>query len=166
MTVEDIYGTRADLMPKSMIKLVKAPSQSDRLLTWVGREGIEFLPSAEHERYERESLRAYPRLSDGSVAWDALTPDPRIRSADEDSVDPVDFVAEFTQSAKDVVVMWGDIMIPSVRMDGRTLDIYLQDIVASFPDFWIYLPAEHIMLERSFDGVMTASRLPAKPLTN
>ncbi|WP_328992584.1 hypothetical protein OG394_39945 [Kribbella sp. NBC_01245] len=163
MTIEDTYGTRADLMPQSMIKLVKSPPGSERLLSWVGREGVEFLPLAEHERYERESLRAYPRLSDGSVAWGTLTPDPRIRSVDEDSVDPVDFVAEFTQSARDVVVLWGDITVPSVRMDGSTLSRYLSDIVASFPDFWMYLPAERIMLERSFDGVMTASHLPAHP---
>ena len=165
MTIEDIYGTRADLLPRSMVKLVKAAPQSERSLTWVAREGIEFLPWEEHVRCERESLKRYPRHSDGSIAWGSVTPDTRMRSADEDSVDPVDFVAEFTRAAGDVVVMWGDIAIPTIRLDGATLDAYLSDIAESFPDFWIYLPAERVVLERSFAGDLTASRLPMHPLT-
>jgi hypothetical protein len=70
--VSEFYGIRADLLPRSMVKVAQAPEDESRLLKWVERPGVRLLDFHEHLRYDRASIQRFPQNRDGSIAWAAV----------------------------------------------------------------------------------------------
>lgn len=66
LTFESIYGTRPDLLPRSIGQLARG---ADGGTQWVGRDGVELLGPDTHRALERQAFRLLPRDSDGTVEW-------------------------------------------------------------------------------------------------
>jgi hypothetical protein len=161
MTLDGVYGTRPDLLPRLMVRLVR-DDRGGRLLRWVGRPGVELLDLDDHLRYERDSLGRFPRDSDGGITWDAVAGELVLGAMDAESADIVEVVGEFAPEADGLVFLWGSLAMPSVRMGLEPSATHLPDIVSSIPDFWIYSPSDRVVLENSFSGVLTVAHVPTE----
>lgn len=163
MTLDDVYGTRPDLLPRSMVRVVRADQQGDRLLTWAGQPGVQLLNLDQHLQYERESLRRYPRSSDGAITWGAVADDLVLRSMGSDSVQLSSVVQQFAPMAGSLIFFWANLSIPSIEMGLESSILHLPIIAESAPEFWIYSPGDRIMVESSFFGVVTVAHIPVAP---
>ncbi|SCD69478.1 hypothetical protein GA0115234_104220 [Streptomyces sp. DvalAA-43] len=162
MTLDGVYGTRPDLLPRSMVRLVRADKQTNRRLTWVGRSGVQLLTLDQHLRYEHESLGRYPRNSDGAIEWSAVADELVLCSMDSDSTEQSTVIQQFTPKIGNLIFFWGSLAVPSVEMGVESSLTHLPGIAEFTPEFWIYSPGDHIVVELSFSGVVTAARVPAK----
>lgn len=165
MTCDGSYGTRADHLPRSMVKVARAGQQSGRLLTWVGRSGVELLELGEHLQYEHQSLRRYPQGSDGAIDWNAVPGGLVLMSIESDSIDLSAVIRRSAPGAGDLVFLWGSSVVPSVRMEMEVALSHLTVIIETEPEFWIYSPSDQVLLEHSFSGVVTVARVPADETT-
>lgn len=154
--LEDVYGTRPDLLPRSMVRVVRA----GRRPAWAGRPGVELLDLDTHLRYERESLGRFPRRSDGTVEWDEVAEGSVLSSAESDSVDLATVLRQSTPTAASLVFLWGSMDVPSVRMAPEVATEHLPAIEESTPEFWIFAPDDRVLLEQTFSGVVTVAHVP------
>lgn len=161
MTLEEVYGTRPDLLPRSMVRVVRGDQSHGRRIAWAGRSGVKLLDLAEHLEYERKSLRAFPRGSDGAIVWGSVTRDVVLYSADSDSIDFCRILEEYAPSAGTLIFFWGSLAIPTVEMEFDSTRSHLSEIAESKPEFWIYSPGDRVVLEKSFSGVLTVAQVPA-----
>lgn len=162
MTLDDVYGTRPDLLPKSMARVVRAGQQSDRRLTWVGRPGVQLLNLGQHLQHERESLSHYPLSSGGAIAWDAVTDGLVLSSAESGSTELSTVIQQFTPQAGSLIFFWGSLAVPSVEM-GLELPIsHLPEIVESVPELLVYSTGDRVVVENSFTGVVTVAQIPGE----
>ncbi|WP_285499441.1 hypothetical protein [Actinokineospora sp. NBRC 105648] len=155
-----MYGTRPDLLPRSMVRVVRADQPWDRLLSWVGRPGVELLDLDRHLRTERASLDRYPRDTDGTIEWAAVPPGLVLRTADSESVDLGVVVEHDMPAARSVILLWASPAIPSVELAVGSAAPRFVDIVERAAEFWVYSPVDQVVVEYSFSGVVTAARLP------
>lgn len=161
MTLEGVYGTRPDLLPRSMVRVVRSV-EPDRRISWAGVNGVELLRLDEHLREEGQSLGRCPRTSDGGVDWDAMTEEV-LGTWDGDSTDMGALLEQYTSNGAPLVLFWGSLSIPSVKAGLATLLPSLPDIVETMPEFWIYSPADDVIVEYAFSGTVTAAHLPNRP---
>lgn len=161
MTLDGVYGTRPDLLPRSMVRVVRADQLGGRRLAWAGRSGVELLDLGEHLQYEHESLGRYPRGSDGAIEWSAVADDLLLRSVESDSIDLSSVIQQYAPDAGGIVFFWGSLAVPSVKMEIELAISHLSSIMESMPEFWIYSPSDRVVLEHSFSGVLTVARVPA-----
>ncbi|MGA5115946.1 hypothetical protein [Streptomyces pseudogriseolus] len=162
MTLDDVYGTRPDLLPKSMIRVVRADQQGGRRLTWVGRPGVQLLNLDQHLQYERESLSHYPRSSDGAISWGAVADGLVLSSMESGSIELSTVIQQFTPRADSLIFFWESLAVPSVEMGLEFSISRLLDIAESVPEFWIYSPGDRIVVESSFSGVVTVAHIPVE----
>jgi hypothetical protein len=160
VTLNGVYGTRPDLLPRSMVRVVRADQQGDRRLTWVGRPGVQLLSLDQHLRYERESLSLYPRNSDGAIEWGAVADGLVLCSMESDSIELSTVIQQFAPKAGSLIFFWESLAVPSVEMGLESSISHLMDITESVPELWIYSPGDRIVVEISFSGVVTAARVP------
>ncbi|WP_200211066.1 hypothetical protein [Micromonospora coerulea] len=152
--MSDLYGTRADLLPRSMVKVARAPEGESRLLTWVGRPGVRLLGRQEHLRYEAASLRLFPQNRDGSIAWTEVPGDLVVHAEDEG----MHVIGEFLREDGDLVIMWGSLTIPSVFLRATEAMTRISEILDVDPVLWMYRAGA--LLERNFfEGTMTVARV-------
>lgn len=161
MTLEGAYGTRPDLLPRSMVRVVRSDQQGDRRLIWVGRPGVELLTLDQHLRYERESLSRYPRNSDGTIEWSAVNDGLVLGSLDSDSIELSNVIQQFAPNSGSLVIFWESLAMPSVETVFESARPYLSGIMESVAEFWVYSPIDRVLVENSFFGVVTVARVPA-----
>ena len=162
VTLDGVYGTRPDLLPRSMVRVVRADQQGDRRLTWVGRPGVQLLNLEQHLRYERESLSHYPRSSDGAIAWGAVVDGLVLSSMESGSIELSTVIPRFTPKASSLIFFWESLTVPSVEMGLESSLSHLPDITESVPELWVYSPGDRIVVESSFSGVVTVARIPVE----
>ncbi|WP_432091669.1 hypothetical protein [Streptomyces sp. NRRL F-5630] len=162
MTLDDVYGTRPDLLPKSMVRVVRADQQGGRRLTWVGRPGVQLLNLDQHLQYERESLSHYPRSSDGAISWGAVADGLVLSSMESGSIELSAVIQQFAPRADSLIFFWESLAVPSVEMGLEFSISRLLDIAESVPEFWIYSPGDRIVVESSFSGVVTVAHIPVE----
>ena len=160
MTLDGVYGTRPDLLPKSMVQVVRADQQGGRRLTWVGRPGVQLLNLDQHLQYEHESLGHYPRSSDGAIAWGAVADGLVLSSMDPGSIELSSVIQQFAPKASSLIFFWESLAVPSVQMELESSISHLPDIMEYVPELWIYSPADNIVVESSFSGVVTVAHVP------
>ncbi|GAA2563730.1 hypothetical protein GCM10010435_39830 [Winogradskya consettensis] len=148
----ELYGSRADLLPGWMAKVVRAPEGSGRLLTWAGRPGIRLLDYAEHERCERDSLRRFPQDRDGCVDWAEVVDDLVAEGGEH-------LVQEFLGGGGEVMIMWGSLSVPSVALDGAGAASRVAEILDV--DAVVWMVRSGLLLERNcFDDTVRVARVP------
>ncbi|WP_203840571.1 hypothetical protein [Winogradskya humida] len=148
----ELYGSRADLLPSWMAKVVRAPEGSERLLTWAGRPGIRLLDYADHEQCERDSLRRFPQARDGCVDWAGVADDHVAKGGDR-------LVEEFLGGGGEVVIMWGSLSVPSVALDGAAAVSRVAEILDV--DAVVWMVRSGLLLERNyFDDTVRVARVP------
>jgi hypothetical protein len=160
--LESAYGTRPDLLPQTMVRVVRAAGPGERLLGWSGRTGVELLDLAEHLRYERDTLGRFPRRSDGAIEWNVVDQSRVIYSADGESVALQDVVRQHFQDGGSLVFFMDSLAIPTVRMEFEQAVTHLPNLVESVPEFWICSPDKEVLLEYAFAGAVTVARIPAR----
>lgn len=159
MTLEEVYGTRPDLLPSAMVRLARAGEASDRRIVWLGRPGVKLLDIQEHRRYERESLGGYPRDADGTVEWAEVPEGIVICSSDSDCIDIEQLVEANFSKSSDLFFFWGILAIPSVKMNTETALANISGIVEKNPEFWMYSPEDQLFLEHAFSGSVTLAHV-------
>ncbi|MEU9994549.1 hypothetical protein [Streptomyces sp. NPDC050848] len=161
MSLADVYGTRPDLLPRSMVRLVRGDGQGDKRLVWVGRPGIELLDLESHLQVERDTLGRLPRNPDATVDWNAVEPGLVICSLETESADVDAILREYAPGAGSLVFLWGSVVIPSVEMTSEVARDQISAILESSPEFWICSPKNRVLMEFSFSGSLTVAQLPA-----
>jgi hypothetical protein len=146
-----------------MIQLVRPRSSSTRAV-WAGVPGVRLLELDEHLDVESKSLARFPRRSDGSIEWTSVDPALVLRADDEDAADLISVVEDFGSNGATLVVRPESLVMPSFEMTSEAMAAHIQQIVDSIPEFWIYRAANQTLMERSFAGLVTIARLPARPI--
>ncbi|MFE3940279.1 hypothetical protein ACFXPV_00110 [Streptomyces sp. NPDC059118] len=123
---------------------------------------MQLLTLDQHLRYEHESLGRYPRDADGAIEWSAVADELVLSSTDSDSIEQSTIIQQFTPKASSLIFFWGSLAVPSVEMGIESSLSHLPDIAEFAPELWIYSPGDHIVVELSFSGVVTAAHVPAK----
>lgn len=159
MTIEDIYGTRPDLLPRSLVRPTRSDDVPGRKISWLGREGVKLLDLADHLAYERQSVGRLPRASDGSVEWEHVTGASVLQAGTSTPAMLRSIGAEWISGLDQYVFFWGVLAAPSAIVRGslaRDLLITTADI---FPDFWVFSPTSSILIESSFVGRVTVAKI-------
>ncbi|MFB8008945.1 hypothetical protein [Nocardia sp. NPDC056000] len=141
-----------------MIRIVRAEAGSDRLLKWVGYEGVTILDFARDREYELVSVGRFPVGSGGTIDWTETPGELVIATGDDGQIES--FVDRFMPESDSYVLLWSNFAIPGVVVSAAKLADYLPDILDRNPEFWIYGPGSGVLLENTFAGVVTVSRIP------
>ncbi|WP_327257229.1 hypothetical protein [Streptomyces sp. NBC_01244] len=145
-----------------MVKIAKVDNGDGPRLAWVGRTGVELLDFHSHQKCEQESLGRFPRESDGSVHWAGMEGDILARSA-EANVSAVDeAIRLFMSSQEDLIFMWGNLVMPSLRIGAELSLACTSEIMEVSPEFWVYSVKGKILLEVSFSGALTVAKVPSR----
>ncbi len=149
MTIDDTYGTRADLLPRAMVTLTRPG-------VWSGRPGVELLPLLDHLQYEGQSLARFPRNPDATIDWSEVPSGQVLRTVDSGTADlPRDL-----PDATELIILWSSLALPSLRLNPAAAATHLPDIVEQDPEFWIYSPNDRKLIETTFAGRLTVASLP------
>lgn len=154
-----MYGIQPQHLPRSMVKVARAPEGGPRLLTWVGRPGVRLLGFDEHVRYERATLQRFPQNRDGSIAWGEVSLDLVVR-AEEDAEHTI---RDFIRDDGNLVIMWGNLALPTVLLNPADAfpRVSVSEIMQAQSLFWMYRPGS--LLERNyFEDTVTIA--PIAPL--
>ncbi|GIJ00618.1 hypothetical protein Slu03_29950 [Sediminihabitans luteus] len=76
------------------------------------------------------------------------------------SADLTAVIQQFASGPGSLVFFWASLAVPSVEMEYELSISLLPEITESLPEFWIYSPRDRIVVENSFDGVVTVARVP------
>ncbi|MEU4564839.1 hypothetical protein AB0F72_41200 [Actinoplanes sp. NPDC023936] len=151
------YGSSVDQLPKSMVKVVRAPADDSRLLMWAGRPGVRLLDFHEHQQLDRASLQRFPQNGDGSIVWSSVPPALVVRAERDDER----AIGDFLREDGDVVIMWSTLALPSVSLSAAETSARISEIVATDPLLWLYRPDQHLVLERNyFEDTTIVARIP------
>ncbi|MGC4938926.1 hypothetical protein [Kribbella sp. DT2] len=150
MTIEGRYGTRPDLLPGAMITLT-SPG------VWSGRPGVELLPLLDHLALEGQSIARFPRNPDATINWQEVPDSQVLRTAVTGTTD----LAQDLPDATELIFLWSSLAVPSVSLTLAAAAVHLPAIVETFPEFWIYSPADRRLIETTFTGTVTVGSLPA-----
>lgn len=155
--MSDGYGSSVDRLPRSMVKVVRAPADDSRLLMWVGRSGVRLLDFHEHQQSDRASLQRFPRNGDSSIAWSSVPPAFVIRAEPDDER----AIGDYLRAGGDVVIMWSTLALPSVLLSAAEAAARISEIVATTPLLWLYRPDRNLVLERNyFEDTVMVARIP------
>jgi hypothetical protein len=143
------YGSRGDLLPRWMAKVVARDGRP----AWAGRDGFRLLDLAEHGQYEQASAGRFPRQTHGPVDWEWVDPALVLHQQDEDSAD-LTALRRFVPDSAGLVFMWVSPVIPSVWAEPGLVG----GAVKSMPGFWMFSPANHVLVE-SYFGLVTVARV-------
>lgn len=162
MSLQEFYGTRPDLLPGSMVKIAKVDSGDGPRRAWVGRPGIELLDFHSHQQYEQESLGCFLRESDGSIHWAGMEGDVLTRSAEVNASAVDEAIRLFMPSQGDLIFMWGNLVMPSLKISAELSLTRTSEIMEVSPEFWVYSVQGKILLEVSFSGALTVAKVPPR----
>ncbi|MEU8813332.1 hypothetical protein [Actinoplanes sp. NPDC048796] len=68
--------------------------------------------------------------------------------------------AALLENGGGVVIAWGSLALPGVRLDAGIALAAVPAMVTRSPEFWIYWPGRRLLLENSFDGSLHLARVP------
>jgi hypothetical protein len=143
-----------------MVRVARSPEGSGRSLVWVARPGVVLLDLEEHLRYERESLRRFPRSTSGAISWDAVSDDVILFSSESENVDSKGLLQQWSPQDQSLIFFWANLAIPSVKLTPEMAQSHLPDILETISEFWVYSIGGNVIFEESFDGIFTISQIP------
>ncbi|WP_181701369.1 hypothetical protein [Nocardia sp. GTS18] len=161
MTIDGVYGTRPDYLPKSMIRAVRVDVGGRPRIGWVGQPGVKFLDLHQHDEYEEASIRRFSRRSDGTVNWGEVSKSLVLKAGDCDSLDIMETIQEFMSDSNILVFFWDSLLMPSVEMKNQYLKAYISGIIAQVAEFWVYSPSGRVLIENTLRGEITAAKVPS-----
>lgn len=150
MTLDGIYGTRPDLLPRAMITLT-------RPRVWSSRNGVELLPLRQHLAYEGQSLARFPRNPDATINWQEVPADQVLRTADSGIAD----LSRDLPNATELIFFWSSPVVPSVSLTPAAAATHFPAIVQTQSEFWIYSPNDRKVIETTLAGQVTVVSLPS-----
>lgn len=123
---------------------------------------MQLLNLNQHLQYEHESLSRYPRSSDGAITWSAVADGLVLSSLDSGSVELSTVIQEFAPKASNLIFFWESLAVPSVEMGLESAISHLPELTESVPELWVYSPGDRIVVESSFNGVVTVAHIPVE----
>jgi hypothetical protein len=145
MTLENVYGSRPDLLPRSMVRLSRVPEGG---IGWVGREGIELLDLDAH-RVAEGSFRQFPRRSDATIKRDKMASGAVIDSTNTVGERRLAALDEHVSDRERIVFIWDSLAVPSVRVPRSVADGLVTETVDTFAEFWVNCDASWFLVEFS-----------------
>lgn len=156
MTIENVYGSRPELLPKSLVRLVR----KDGHTVWSGREGVQLLDLSNHLKYEQESIRRFSRRSDGTINWESTPPSLVLATLEPNHEEISAAIHSFMPTKGSLIIFWSSLALPTTEIEYRVLDSCLRDVTETSPEFWIYSPVANRLLESTFAGEVRVAQIP------
>ncbi|TDC76325.1 hypothetical protein [Streptomyces hainanensis] len=151
MSAAEHYGT----FPEALDELLDSMGEGERnevvLLTW-----------PESEEFYGLSLRRFSVTSWGALDWDAHghLEQVFIEQWAEAERRLADLVQAYTETDSLVVVMWGNLTVPSIALPARSVKAHAAEVLAASDDIWLFAVDEEILIEYQHDGRFTVARVP------
>ncbi|MEU4220901.1 hypothetical protein [Actinoplanes sp. NPDC026623] len=157
MTAGEFCATDVHRLPRSLVRVVRAPAEDPRLLMWVGRPGVRLLSFDEHRQVDRASLQRFPQERDASVAWASVPRDLVIRTERCGGR----AIEDYLRDDGDVIITWGSLSLPSVLLSASETSDRVEAILATAALLWLYRPDQRLVLERNHvEDTVTIARIP------
>lgn len=141
------YGTRLDLLPRSIVRLKFVPGSGPR---WIARDGVTVLDHREHLEAENRALGGMPRRSDGTVDWDRC----RELVTSTRAVTPGAVESEvrrFVDGDEDVLVLTGLFTVPSFRIVADMAAGVIGEMASqTITEVWVRQEGREELLEYSY----------------
>lgn len=126
------------------------------------RADVMVLDRDENDAFESLSLRRFPHSGWSGIDWE------RCGFADQGFVRSESEAAELIRSwlrrllADDslLVVFWGNLAVPAVAMPVKIAIRYVEEILYTSDDFWLFAVDENILIEFTHEGTLTMGRIP------
>ncbi|MFE0028509.1 hypothetical protein [Amycolatopsis sp. NPDC059021] len=145
------YGTH----PEALGDLLDAIGPQERGL-------VRQLSREEDDALAAVSLRRFPtdRATTGAIDWSGAVV--LEQSFEQDYADAARVLGErvLRYSTSDVVVFWGNLVIPTVRLPARLAAANAGELIDTGDDVWIYLPDRNVLVEYWHSGRITAGMIP------
>jgi hypothetical protein len=128
-----------------------------------GPPEVELLSLVDSRAVEAASLNRFGHLPGDVLDWRGVPIRDRLVYDDEPEAIKLlsRLLAERAGQESELVVLWGSLALPSVKMPVRTVEKHLPGIVEVGPQFWIFLPNEQYLIECLPDGQITGAYVPA-----
>ncbi|MER5875397.1 hypothetical protein ABT119_05645 [Streptomyces sp. NPDC001910] len=125
------------------------------------RQDIRLLDAEENLVAEERSLNKFPQTSWGSLVWDDADVIRQRSASDQLDASSLlkEWVAELTSPESEVIIFWGNLVVPSVAMSSRMLAEHVEEVIGISSDLWVYADRERLIIERYHEGLITAARV-------
>ncbi|WP_216208094.1 hypothetical protein [Amycolatopsis aidingensis] len=67
---------------------------------------------------------------------------------------------DFVASDAEVIVFWGNLIIPTVAMPGSLAAAHAERLIEIGDDVWVFSPVDEILIEYWHNGSITVVRVP------
>ncbi|WP_206504425.1 hypothetical protein [Streptomyces chrestomyceticus] len=156
MTQRNSYGSRRDFLPAFMKSGAGAAD---------GHTEIQELSLDESRALEAVSLNRFPQLPGGEIGWAGGSYSERLWYEDdaEGMRQIAELLARNIRQGAQVVIFWGTLVMPSVRLAAYDVVRHVEEILDEFPHFWVYSAEDRKLIEFLPDGQVTAAVIPGEP---
>ncbi|MDT0459922.1 hypothetical protein RM550_30075 [Streptomyces sp. DSM 41527] len=155
MTGNNMYGSRADLLPRFIADSLRKSNQIIRVLS-----------ADENSAAVNISLNRFSHASAGVINWDG-TPGAEMTSfADEPAGKEVlkNTLTRIFNQESSATLFWGTMVLPSVTLPVNLAEIHSDELVERDVDFWLFCPESEQLIEFRQDGYVTSAPIPSAPM--
>lgn len=153
MIMNTFYGSH----PTALQDLFDAIGTAERSLVHV-------LSRTEDEALAAVSTRRFPvdRTTTGAVDWSGAGVVEQFVEEEYEEAARVlgEVILRNSPPESDVVVFWGNLVIPTVRLPARLAAANSGELIDTGDDVWIYLPGHNVLVEYWHSGRITAGVIP------
>ncbi|MEU4200738.1 hypothetical protein [Streptomyces sp. NPDC045470] len=153
MTQINSYGSRRDYLPAFLRSGAGAAG---------GHTEAQLLSREESRALEAVSLNRFPQLPSGEIGWEDASCSERLwYEDDEEGMRGVtELLTRNVRQDAHVVIFWGTLVMPSVRLPVNDVVRHVADILDEFPHFWVYSSEDRVLIEFLPDGRVTVADIP------
>ncbi|GAA4553867.1 hypothetical protein [Amycolatopsis samaneae] len=151
--MNDFYGTHPAALQDLLDEI--GPVES-ALVHQLSREEDDALAAVSRRRFPVD------RATTGAVDWSgAVVLEQSLEEDYEDAARVLgEVVLRHSPAASEVVVFWGNLVIPTVRLPARLAAANAGELIDTGDDVWIYLPDGNVLVEYWHSGRITAGIIP------
>ncbi|MFJ3633009.1 hypothetical protein [Streptomyces sp. NPDC090112] len=126
------------------------------------RAHIRVLTRDEDAEYAAASIGSFPLASQMSIDWSgADIVRQEIVDDDAEAITVLlDMLPEEDAGNLECVVLWGSLGIPSISLPAAVAKRHLAGILEASAELWMFVPAQHLLIEYNMLGEVTAGRPP------
>jgi hypothetical protein len=123
------------------------------------RAGARLLDAKENLALEARTLDVFPQTSWGTIDWDDVPLLEQRQVADDVEAARllVDWVNRLLAPRSEVVIFWGNLVVPSIAMAASTVAAHANEVIATSHDAWLFADRERLLIECFHEGKMTVA---------
>ena len=148
------YGSH----PSRLTDFLGSLDSDDRRLT-------RLLNREENREVESISLNRLPQTSWGTIDWTGISSIEQhpARTEVEAAHLFAQLVVRYVEADSEVVLLWGNLVVPSVALPARVAAANAEEVLATSHDVWLFAVDERILVEYFHEGRLTVVKVPAEP---